>query len=109
METVEAQIAALKTQLQAHASQISQLHYTVDKLRGRLQLMPLERFELFPKLAPELRNLIWEYSLPAPRLITVGLEDINGLPNLVYVKREKGFKSSAYWFCSGNTSFQQAA
>lgn len=53
--------------------------------------LPLETFDLFSKLPPELRNRIWKYSLPAPRLITIILENAKPL-DTVNVDRGNGFK-----------------
>ncbi|KAH9206197.1 hypothetical protein DL95DRAFT_488261 [Leptodontidium sp. 2 PMI_412] len=94
MEPIETQVAALKAQVQAQAVQISRLNAELDKLRARLPWLTLERFDLFPKLLPELRNRIWKYSLPAPRLITIGLKDDVPL-NTVDVDRGNGFKRRA--------------
>jgi hypothetical protein len=90
MEPIETQVAALKAQVQAQAAQISRLNAEFDKLRARLPWVPLETFDLFPKLPPELRYRIWQYSLPAPRVVTIGVKRDQPLPfytNLV----DRGF------------------
>jgi len=94
MEPIETQVADLKCQVQAQATQISRLNAELDKLRARLPWLPLETFDLFPKLPPKLRNRIWKYSLPGPRLITIGLKD-DGPLDIVDVDHGNGFKSHA--------------
>jgi hypothetical protein len=73
MEPIETQMASLKPQVQAQDAQISQLNAELD-----LPWVPLETFDLFPRLPPELRYRIWNYSLLAPHVITIGVK--RGLP-----------------------------
>jgi hypothetical protein len=40
-------------------------------------LNPLEEFTLFPKLAAEIRLMIWGHALPGPRIITIS-QEFNG-------------------------------
>jgi hypothetical protein len=56
----------------------------------------LETSDLFPNLPAELRKPIWEFSLPIPRLITVGLRE-NEFLRQVRVDRGENFESRAYY------------
>jgi hypothetical protein len=69
MASVQAQIAELGRQVAAQATQIARLNKEVQELRARLPCQP--PFDVFPKLPPEVRRLIWRCALPGPRLVTV--------------------------------------
>jgi len=90
------EIAQLKTRLQTKEKEMQRLR------RGILQ--PLEVFYLFPQLPPEIRNRIWQLTIPPPRIIPVGLKPatpgFDSQRNRFCIDRNDGAgKVSAIGFC----------
>ena len=56
-----------------------------------------QSFTLFPKLAPELKDMVWEFSLPGPRMITIAGDFSNEatLANHISWHHDPSFKINA--------------